>query len=56
MSLGPHATFIVTAYAVATFVIVALLIWVIADYRAQRRVLADLEQRGIGRRGTPRKP
>ncbi|BAT58662.1 heme exporter protein D, CcmD [Variibacter gotjawalensis] len=49
-TLGPHATFIVGSYAVATTVITALLIWVVADYRVQRRTLADLEQRGFGRR------
>jgi heme exporter protein D len=51
-TLGPHATFIVGSYAAATTVIVALLIWVIADYRAQRRTLAELEQRGFGRRSS----
>lgn len=49
-ALGPHASFIVGAYAVAAAVLVALLTWVVADYRAQRRILADLEQRGFGRR------
>lgn len=53
-TLGPHAAFIVGAYAVAVTVIAALAAWVIADYRAQRRLLADLERRGFGRRGDPR--
>ncbi len=49
-SLGPHADFIIASYAVTALVIVALVGWITADYAAQRRVLADLEQRGIARR------
>jgi len=49
-NLGPHANFIVAAYAVTALIVVALIGWIAADYRAQRRVLADLEQRGITRR------
>ena len=54
MNLGPHAGFIVAAYAVAIAVIAALIVWVIADSRAQKRMLADLESRGIRRTGEPR--
>ena len=50
MNLGPHAAFIVTAYAAATVVIGGLIAWVLLDYRAQLRKLADLEARGITRR------
>jgi heme exporter protein D len=50
MSLGPHADFIVAAYAVTIFVIAALVAWVVLDYSAQRRILGDLEERGIIRR------
>jgi heme exporter protein D len=46
VSLGPHADFIVAAYAAAVGVVALLVIWVIADYRRQRRALADLEARG----------
>jgi heme exporter protein D len=49
-SLGPHADFIITAYAAAVFILIALIAWVWADYQSQRRVLNDLEQRGIKRR------
>jgi heme exporter protein D len=49
-SLGAHASFIVTAYAIAIVVVIALIGWVWADYQAQRRVLSDLEQRGVTRR------
>src|SRR5262249_5421718 len=50
MSLGPHADFIVAAYAVTLFVVAALIGWVMLDYVAQCRVLEDLEERGVTRR------
>ena len=50
MDLGPHATFIVAAYAMAALVVVCLIAWVLADYDAQRRQLSDLEARGVTRR------
>lgn len=50
MSLGPHADFIVAAYAVTLFVVAALIGWVVLDYVAQRRILGDLEERGLMRR------
>jgi heme exporter protein D len=40
VNLGPHAAFIVTAYVAAIVVVVALIVWVVLDYRAQRRGLA----------------
>lgn len=54
MALGPHAAFIVAAYVVAALVMFALIAWVLADHRAQRRLLADLEQRGVTRRSERR--
>ncbi|MGA2941407.1 MAG: heme exporter protein CcmD [Xanthobacteraceae bacterium] len=48
-----HAGFIVASYAAATIVVVALIAWVMLDFRAQRRNLADLEARGITRRSVP---
>ena len=50
MNLGPHAGFIVAAYAVAVLVVAALIVWVALDHRAQRRQLANLEARGVSRR------
>jgi heme exporter protein D len=41
--LGPHADFIVIAYAATVIVVVGLIVWVFADYRAQRRALAEHE-------------
>jgi heme exporter protein D len=54
MNLGPHAAFIVAAYAVAMAVVLTLIVWVVVDYRAQRRLLAELERRGISRKSFPR--
>jgi heme exporter protein D len=50
MNLGPHADFIVAAYAVTVFVVAALIAWVVLDYSVQRRILGDLEERGVTRR------
>jgi heme exporter protein D len=50
MSLGPHADFILGAYAVAIVVIALMIGWVLLDHRRQQRALADLESRGISRR------
>ena len=50
MDLGPHAAFIVAAYAAAVLVLGGLIVWVLLDYRTQRRKLADLEALGGGRR------
>lgn len=47
---GQHANFIIGAYGVVAFVMAALIVWVVADYRTQRRALADLEARGVTRR------
>lgn len=56
MGLGPHAPFILGAYAATAVVIVALIGWILADQRMQRRTLAELEARGITRRSAPRGP
>jgi heme exporter protein D len=50
MNLGPHAVFIVGAYAVAFLIVAALVAWIALDNRRQKRILADLEARGITRR------
>jgi heme exporter protein D len=51
-----HTGFIIAAYAVAAIVVVGLCAWVMLDYRAQRRNLADLERRGVIRRSAPSHP
>jgi heme exporter protein D len=50
VNLGPHAAFIIAAYAVAALVVAALIGWIAFDNRAQRRHLARLEARGVIRR------
>jgi heme exporter protein D len=50
MDLGPHAGFIIAAYAVAALTVVALVAWIGIDYRAQKRRLAKLEAQGVTRR------
>jgi heme exporter protein D len=50
MNLGPHADFIVASYAITVFVVALLVAWVILDNSAQRRILGDLEERGVSRR------
>jgi heme exporter protein D len=56
--LGPHAVFILSAYGVTFVAIAALALAVVEDDRKQRRILADLERRGIRRRSAsaPAKP
>lgn len=50
MDLGAHAGFIVAAYGAAAAVVAALIAWIFADHRAQRRALASLDAQGITRR------
>ncbi len=50
MQATAHIGFIVAAYAAGIVVVAALIAWVTLDYRAQRRVLAELESKGISRR------
>jgi heme exporter protein C len=50
MEAMAHIPFIVAAYAAGIIVVGALIAWVILDYRMQRRILAELETKGISRR------
>ena len=56
--LGAHADFIIAAYGVTFVAVAALASFIVADDRRQRRLLAELEARGIRRRSaqTPAKP
>jgi len=56
MALGPHAAFIVAAYAVTALVVAGLIGWVLLDHRAQARALAELDRRGVRRRSEPAQP
>lgn len=53
MNLGPHADFIIAAYAVTGVVVAILIAWVTLDYSTQHRVLDNLEKRGVTRRSRP---
>ena len=50
MNLGPHADFIIASYAVTAFVVALLVAWVVLDYSTQRRILGDMDERGVTRR------
>ena len=50
MNLGPHADFIIASYAVAAFVVAAMVAWVVLDHSSLKRVLGDLEEQGVTRR------
>jgi heme exporter protein D len=50
MDLGPHAFFIVAAYAATALVMAALILRVVLDHRMQVRALAEFEARGVTRR------
>jgi heme exporter protein D len=45
-----HAGFILASYAVTVLVVGGLILRAVLDHRAQVRALAELEERGIGRR------
>jgi heme exporter protein CcmD len=51
VNLGEHAGFIIAAYAVVSVVVVGLVAWIVADFRVQKRVLAELEKRSPRRTG-----
>jgi len=53
MGAATHTGFIVAAYAAATAIVGGLTAWVILDYRAQLRSLADLDRKGFTRHGGP---
>jgi heme exporter protein D len=50
IALGPYASFIATAYALAAVVVLLLIVWIIVDYREQTARLRELEASGIVRR------
>jgi heme exporter protein D len=50
MNLGPHALFIEASYVVTVVIVATLILWIVLDYAAQRRILGDLDARGVRRR------
>lgn len=55
IDLGPHAAFIWGSYAAVGIVLGGLVTWLIWDGRRQRRLLAELEARGVRRRSEARR-
>jgi heme exporter protein D len=53
MQATNHMDFIVAAYTSAIAIVGALTLWVMLDYRAQRRALLDLDSKGLTRRSAP---
>lgn len=53
--LGPHAIFIIAAYAATFLAVAGLAFFIVEDDRRQRRLLAELEKRGIRRRSAQAK-
>ncbi len=47
MSLGPYASFIVSAYALVALVLAILIGWIAIDYRNQTQRLRALEEIGV---------
>ena len=50
MNAANHIGFIAAAYAAAIAVVGGLTAWVMLDYRAQKRKLAELDRKGVARR------
>ena len=50
MNLGPHAAFIVTAYAAAIAIVAGLVAWLVFDRRHLSRMLDAFDAQGIARR------
>jgi heme exporter protein CcmD len=53
MDAATHTGFIIAAYAAAIAIVGGLTAWVMVDYRLQLRSLADLDRKGVARRGGP---
>jgi heme exporter protein D len=50
MHLGPHAAFIVIAYAAAVAIVAGLIAWIVLDRLQLTRMLDALEAQGLTRR------
>jgi heme exporter protein D len=56
MDLGPHAAFIIAAYAAVIAALLGLVAWLVFDGWRQTRALEALQARGITRRSSTRTP
>jgi heme exporter protein CcmD len=50
MTLASHFDFILAAYGATVVILGTLIVWVMLDYRALKRTLADFEDEGVTRR------
>ena len=50
MFSDPHFGYIAAVYIIATLTVLILIGWVVVDHGTQRRLLEDLEARGLKRR------
>ena len=50
MDATNHFGFIAAAYAAAVVIVGILIAWLVLDYRAQRRMLVELDMQGVTRR------
>lgn len=48
--MSAHALYVSTAYGVTALVLIGLIGWLVTDYRARKRELAELEASGVRRR------
>lgn len=48
--MSVHALYVAASYGISVLVLAGLAIWILADQRARRRELAELEAAGIRRR------
>ena len=53
MDATNHFAFIAAAYAAAVVIVGILIAWLVLDYRAQRRMLVELDMQGVTRRSEP---
>ena len=48
--MSAHALYVTAAYGVSALAIAGLIVWILADQRARKRELAELEAAGLRRR------
>jgi heme exporter protein D len=53
-SLGPYASFIISAYTLVIAVVVVMIGWIAFDYQRQQQQLRDLQAQGAKRRSEQR--
>jgi heme exporter protein D len=49
-----HLGFIIASYSITAAVLLGLIVWVLADGKAQKTALTELDKRGVRRSAAPR--